>query len=137
MTFTENAIKELIGLLTARPDWLKHLEWYGGLSSPVTFDHDWRVNKGELYDAFEPLLEKLHKSQFEDGTCRLELTDSEIVCCGWFFKKGLKYTELGYRLSPELAKSFYDIPSSARAKGHRTYLPFNGRKDSTAKKLPA
>ncbi len=127
MLLTKETRDELQYLLTAVPDWLIHLKWYGGLSSPVAFDRDWRVNRGELYDAYWPLIEKLRQIKFNGQCHELKLSDNEIVCCGWFFKKHSKAPERGSRISPELCKAFYDIPNSARIKGQRLYLPFDSK----------
>lgn len=129
MTFTQDTRKELVHLLTVYPDWLRQLKWYGGSSSPVAFDRDWRINQGELFEAYSDLVDKLKARNTNTSVEAIEikLTDIEIVTCGWFFKRHLRSPEYGLTISRQLAKTFYNIPNSARIKGQKLYLPFDSK----------
>lgn len=126
MFFTREIRDELFWLLSSSEDLLQHLKHYGGMYSPVRMDNDFRIKKGELWEAYQPLLEKLAAADFSEEMAFVELTESEILCCGWFFKKNLRSAERGKPISIELCKAFYDIDPKIRNRGQSLFLPFDG-----------
>lgn len=128
LILTKDTRDELVKILTYRPDLLHHLQYYGGLHGVLENEKDWRFNKGELVEHYYTLLEKLQEVAFEGvETEEFDLNDNEICVCGWFFKKLVRDDRRAFSKSLELSKAFFNIPNSARIKGQRMYLPFDGK----------
>ena len=128
MELTQATRDELLQLLTYRPQWLNELQYYGGLTGFSEHEKDWRFEKGELFESYATLAEKLEEIAFDTVESEeFDLNDNEICVCGWYFKKAVRDDRRPFGISPELTRAFFNVPRSARIKGSRLYIPFNGK----------
>ncbi len=128
ITLNQELRDELLRILTYREDWLNHLFYYGGMTGLLASEIDWRFEKGELFDSYGTLAQKLEEIAF-DGveTEDFDLTDNEVCVCGWYFKRLILDDRRPFSLSLELRRAFFDISHEARVKGQKMHLPFNGK----------